>query len=136
MGQRHRHVLIVANKPASAWIDAVSRTLAQIGEIHLVAEQDVAAVLGSCCYDLALVDTSALEQDAADLVRRLVACQDDLPVVVVTTSPTWQRARAVFLAGATDYVRRTFEEQKLRDMCQSAIFRRKGVVQTHDSPCG
>ena len=126
-------ILLVTNNPASAWVKAVTQILAQMGEIRLVWAQDTAVACQEGCYDIALIDTSALAENAADLVAELADCQDNLPIVVVTTSPTWQRAREVFLAGATDYVRRTFDEEKLRHLCQSAITRRKAVVRPNDS---
>lgn len=132
----HFHILVVANNPASAWVEAAARALTPLGRIYLLAEREAAVAVGQRRFDLALVDTSALEQDVADLVKVLLRHQEELPVMVVTTSPTWQRARAVFLAGAMDYVRRTFDEQKLRDMCQTAIFRRKAVARANDSSCG
>jgi DNA-binding NtrC family response regulator len=64
-------------------------------------------------YALVVIDAGAVEE-AAKLTAWLLATTPDLPIVVATASPTWQRARQVLKAGASDYIRKTLDEEKTR----------------------
>lgn len=129
-------VLVVTGNPDSSWIEMVLNSLAPIGDVHLALEQKVTPIIQTHHFDLAIIDTSTLKQPVPNLVKFLLDEQENLPILVVTTSPTWQRARAVFLAGASDYVRRTFDEKKMQSICQNAISRRKVFDETNYSFSG
>ncbi|MGA9349744.1 MAG: response regulator [Anaerolineae bacterium] len=71
-------------------------------------------------YDLVIVDASAVG-DVLSLVSRLRAQQPQTRIVVVTASPTWQRAREALRAGAADYIRKSLDGEELRSKIQAVL---------------
>lgn len=69
---------------------------------------------------LIIIDATAVER-ADRLVARLRLERPERRIVVVTASPTWQRARAVFEAGAMDYLPKTLNAYELREAFQQAL---------------
>lgn len=115
-----KYVLIVSNHPGSSWLKAVSQALLSLAKIDIVTEHEALTKVEKKDYDLLLIDTSNIVSDVVTLVVQLHNILPDLPIIVFTLSPTWQRAREVFLAGARDYVGRTLDEEKLRKICEEA----------------
>jgi DNA-binding NarL/FixJ family response regulator len=69
---------------------------------------------------LIIIDATAVER-AEHLVARLLSERPERRIVVLTASPTWQRARAVFEAGAMDYLPSTLRAEEMRDAFQQAL---------------
>lgn len=69
---------------------------------------------------LIIIDATAVER-AEQLVARLRSEHLERRIVVLTASPTWQRARAVFEAGAMDYLPKTLKVEELREAFQQAL---------------
>jgi DNA-binding NtrC family response regulator len=107
-----RNLLVISNDPASAWLQSVSDALRSLGELHVASEQEAAAQIKVKGYDLMVLDATAIGGDIAAVVARLHQEGPDVPIVVATTSPTWQRAREVFRAGASDYIRKSLDGEK------------------------
>ncbi|GJM42531.1 MAG: hypothetical protein DHS20C20_28130 [Ardenticatenaceae bacterium] len=72
-------------------------------------------------YDLYLLDASGLQMELAERVSWLHGRFPKTPIVVLTSSPTWRRARAVLQAGASDYMRRSMTDEKLLQRCRSLM---------------
>ena len=53
----------------------------------------------------------------------LRAADDAVPIVVATASPTWNRARSLLLAGASDYIRKTSDRATLLRTLQPLLLR-------------
>ncbi len=116
-----RSILVVSNRPDSAWLQMVSDALQSLGKLQVASEQEASVRIKVQGYDLMIVDATAVSSDIATLVARLREDRPDVPIVVVTASPTWQRARRVFLAGATDYIRRSFDGERILASCQEIL---------------
>lgn len=69
---------------------------------------------------LIIIDAAAVER-VEKLVARLRAERPGRRIIVVTASPTWQRARAVFEAGALDYLQKTLTAEEMRAAFQQAL---------------
>lgn len=69
---------------------------------------------------LILIDATVVER-AEKLVAHLRLERPERRIVVLTASPTWQRARAVFEAGAMDYLPKTLSTEDLREAFQQAL---------------
>ncbi len=104
--------MVISNDPASAWLRSVSDAFRSLGQLQVASEQEVAVHIKVKDYDLMVLDATAIGGDIAALVARLHEERPDVPIVVATTSPTWQRAREVFRAGASDYIRKSLDKGK------------------------
>ncbi len=69
---------------------------------------------------LIIIDATVVEW-AEQLVAQLRLERPERRIVVLTASPTWQRARAVFEAGAMDYLPKTLSIEELDEAFQKAL---------------
>ncbi|MCI0395744.1 MAG: hypothetical protein L0332_10800 [Chloroflexi bacterium] len=117
------NLIFISDEPASSWFHTASEALLSLGKLRfLPAIEAPRKIFGQKC-DLFIIDASTTKEDIAMLVGQLHCAQQETPIIVVTTSPTWRRARAVFLAGAADYIPRTFDKDKILSSCQEALTR-------------
>lgn len=103
-----QNFLLVGSKPHSAWAAVLRRGLEPLGDLRVVAASELLDrhTLEGC--DLFIIDAASVE-DVTGLVARLRRESASVPIVVVTTSPTWQRAKQLFMVGADDYVRKSMD---------------------------
>ena len=71
-------------------------------------------------YDVVLVDAGAVT-NAPEVVSQIHIQSPDTRVVVVTVSPHWKIARAVLLAGATDYLYKSLNEEEILTTFRSLL---------------
>ncbi|MBV7338973.1 response regulator [Chloroflexi bacterium TSY] len=88
-----------------------------MASVTVVTDQKIAKSSLINAADLVLIDVTAIRLDITILLRLIHDQQPELPIIVVTTSPTWQRSRQAFLAGATDYIRKSFRPERIRAAC-------------------
>ena len=113
-----RNLLVVSNDANSVWLRTFGDALQSLGKLEVASEQEAPVQVELGDYDLMVLDATSIGGDVAALVARLHREWPYVPIVVVTTSPTWQRARQVFLAGASDYIRKSLDtERTLADLC-------------------
>ena len=116
--------LVVTTAPASAWTKGTATTLQELGTVAIASEQEVARDGCVDSYHLIMVDMAELpDQDALSLIATLRAADDAVPIVVATASPTWNRARSLLLAGASDYIRKTSDRATLLRTLQPLLLR-------------
>lgn len=95
------------------WPSFVRQALAPLGMVEIIPESDVVERVGQYrCHAVIIIDALTVE-DVSGLLSRLRDRCPECPVVVATSSPTWQRARDAFLAGAVDYIRRSWDSKEL-----------------------
>lgn len=116
-----KQIIIVSNQPESPWLITTVDALQSLGVSHVFSEQAVFNQISMKTCDLILIDASSIDADLVEMVKLLCSKYYKKPIVVVTTSPTWRRAKEIILAGAADYVPRTFDKKKIVDLCQNAI---------------
>lgn len=120
-----RNLLIVSNTPDSTWVRMVTGAAALLGNSELAFGREARARAEAKVYDLIVIDATSTGCDAVVLVADLHQRQPGTPIVVATASPTWQRAKQAFLAGAADYVRRSSDQEteleKLRDILEKHL---------------
>jgi DNA-binding NtrC family response regulator len=108
-----RNLLVISNDPDSVWLQIVGDALQSLGELQVVSEQEASMQIKVKDYDLMILDATAISGDIATLVARLHKERPNVSIVVATTSPTWQRARQVFRAGASDYIRKSLDKERI-----------------------
>jgi DNA-binding NtrC family response regulator len=109
-----KRILLVGSKPDSGWIGTLQQSLDPWGELQVAPEIDGLTSLRGQTYDLVILDAAVID-DLNLLIQSIRRESPNVPVVVVTNSPTWQRARQLFTFGASDYVRKSFDTGALRE---------------------
>jgi DNA-binding NtrC family response regulator len=112
---------VVSNKPESPWAKTVQDALAPLGQAHFATEAEAVTQIGQYSCDLIIIASGDIEGEIGSLVQKIHEVKPDVPLVVTTNSPTWRRAREVFLAGATDYIRRTLDKEKILSFYQNVL---------------
>jgi DNA-binding NarL/FixJ family response regulator len=105
--------LLVGEIMETRWPLVLEQALSTLGKLKVVSEDRTHHELSQNNYNVIIIDAGAV-QDAASLVARVRDIQPASRIIVATASPTWQRAREMLKAGASDYIRKSQNEQKLR----------------------
>lgn len=116
---RHKFLLI-GNKTEAQWSGVLQRALSSLGELRIVPEGEAVQAVMQRYHDAIIIDMGAVH-DAAQLVSRLRSQRPEVRLVVATASPTWQLAREVLQAGASDYIRKSRDENELRSKIQAVL---------------
>ncbi len=123
-----KKIVILSNNDESPWLTAVNHALIPLGNTTIWTEKDALKQFRRTKFDLLLIDASSVDNDIASLVQLLHLENEWVPIVVATTSPTWRRARDILLAGASDYIGRSFEPERIRAKCRDAMEQRGAPV--------
>lgn len=116
-----KRIAVVGNVAESMWLQKVEAPLKTIGDVATHSEGDLDDLTPSLKADLIIVDSSGVS-DAVALVRRIKDNNTTTPLLVVTASPTWRRAREMFKAGAADYLKQT-DVERLIQIVRSTLFK-------------
>lgn len=112
--------LLVAAGRGSLWADTVREAVLPLGELRTATAAEAAALLARERYDLIILDAGA-DDDPAALVAALRRAAPATPLVVVTAAPTWQCAKEVFMAGASDYIRKSHDAPALAETIEEVL---------------
>lgn len=112
--------LLIDGSPDDYWHKIIKEAFAPIAKVETVHEELAVNWSFATSYAVIIIDASVVKEVEL-LVARLHAQRPEIPIVVVTASPTWQRARAAFLAGATDYVRKTLDKDELQTIFKDVL---------------
>jgi DNA-binding NarL/FixJ family response regulator len=104
--------LLISHEKETTWPLVLRQTLASLGELELVTEEQAFERVSQSQCDLIIVDASAIA-DTLLLISRLRHQCPQSRIVVATASPTWQQARDAFHSGATDYIRKTLNKEEI-----------------------
>jgi DNA-binding NtrC family response regulator len=105
-------LLIVTSEAADkSWREWLAATLAPLGTLKAVEVNEAMKQIKEQ-YDIVIVDATVVDNVDA-VVSGLRTEKPDSRIVVMTASPTWQRARAAFEAGAIDYLPKTMDEDEI-----------------------
>ncbi|MBK8128921.1 MAG: response regulator transcription factor [bacterium] len=113
-------VLLITGNRSTAWGDILRQALANDGDLFTTTVATFDSVLTHQLFDLIIVDASEVA-DFTNVVREIRHHLPQSQVLVVTASPTWQRARDAMQAGAVDYVRKTQNPLELTRYLQSLL---------------
>jgi DNA-binding response OmpR family regulator len=116
-----KNIIGVSNNSDSPWLDTVENVVSLIDYWRISSEDEIHSELLKNKYDLILIEASSIKGSIVALVSRLKGDCSGTPIIVVTTSPTWQNARDVFIAGAADYMRSTLDEERLLTLLSNAL---------------
>ena len=117
-----KRIALISNNGPSPWLHRMSEGLERLGKVAVLTECEAESVdEADDPYDMLLLDASGLQTELAARVAWLHGRFPQTAIVVLTSSPTWRRARAVLQAGASDYVRRSMEVEMLLERCRSLL---------------
>jgi DNA-binding NarL/FixJ family response regulator len=112
--------LLVATGHGSPWTETVREAVGPLGELRTATPAEAASLVARKDYSMVILDAGAAD-DPAPLVAALRRAAPLVPLVVVTASPTWQSAKEVFMAGASDYVRKSHDADALAATLQDIL---------------
>jgi DNA-binding NtrC family response regulator len=104
--------LLVGSQTDSAWVTALREALRPRGELDLATEFDAVSKMRKNVYKLVIIDASHLASEE-EIVTLLHRNNPDVPLVVASASPAWERARLALVAGAVDYIKKSLDENTL-----------------------
>lgn len=129
-----RILLVEDNRPLSEWL---SRTLAQDKYTVDCAYngEDADGMLLTQSYELAILDLSLPRLGGREVLRRLRARHDNLPVLVLTADNSLEGRVVLLNAGADDYMAKPFEVSELEARIR-ALLRRSSQNKNPLLQCG
>ena len=116
-----KQILIVDDEPNLRRV--LSAQLMRDGyDVHQ-AEDGVRAleILEENHIDLVITDLRMPRMDGMELLRRTVALDDELPVVMLTAHGTVDNAVEALKTGAFDYITKPFDQQEVRTVVRKAL---------------
>ena len=88
--------------------------------LSITKEEDTTRLLRFSAYDAIIIDATVVE-NILSLIATIRHQQSTAKIIVAATSPTWTWAREIFLAGATDYIKKTLDKEELLASIRSAL---------------
>ncbi len=113
----NKQIAILSNNEHSPWLKHMTEVLGSLGRLTILAES-VFEENAQDVFDILVVDASGLHMELAERVAWLHGRFPEVPILVLTSSPTWRRAKAVLQAGAADYMRRSMADGALLERCR------------------
>ena len=116
----NKKIRILSNNLHSPWLRKMATVLEELGEFAVCSETLLDEDPHIIC-DLIVVDASGLKMRLIERVIWLRCRYPNVPIVVITASPTWRRARDMIQAGASDYISRSMEDGMLLARCRAFL---------------
>lgn len=112
--------LLINGSQSKYWHRALESALAALGELDAVEEKSALTSISCCEYALVFIDATAVAEPPS-LVKLIRSRWQNLPVIVASAATQWEQARQVMRAGATNYIRKSYEEEELREAARKAL---------------
>jgi len=114
------YFLLISNSPDDPWIQILQEVVTSLGSLQIAGEPEAIKLASQRNYDLFVIDAAKVENIFC-LVSSIKEKKPSARILVVTTSPTWRRAREAFRAGATDYIRKSMNKAELCDNLKATM---------------
>jgi two-component system, NtrC family, response regulator AtoC len=116
-----RQILVVDDEPNLRRVLAAQ--LSRDGyEVHAVADGKAALkILEEQYVDVVITDLRMPELDGLELMRRALALEPELPVVIITAHGTVDNAVEALKSGAFDYITKPFDQNEVRNVVRKAL---------------
>jgi DNA-binding NtrC family response regulator len=121
IGDSPRQILVVDDEPNLRRVLAAQ--LSRDGyEVHAVADGKAALkILQEQYVDVVITDLRMPELDGLELMRRALALEPELPVVIITAHGTVDNAVEALKSGAFDYITKPFDQNEVRNVVRKAL---------------
>jgi len=116
-----KQILVVDDEPNLRRV--LSAQLERDGyDVHTAEDGEQAlSILREHHLDLVITDLRMPKIDGMDLLRRVVALDDELPVVMLTAHGTVDNAVEALKTGAFDYITKPFDQVEVRTIVRKAL---------------
>jgi two-component system, NtrC family, response regulator AtoC len=116
-----RQILVVDDEPNLRRV--LGAQLSRDGyEVHAVADGKAALrILEEQYIDVVITDLRMPELDGLELMRRALALEPELPVVIITAHGTVDNAVEALKSGAFDYITKPFDQNEVRNVVRKAL---------------
>ena len=116
-----RQILVVDDEPNLRRV--LGAQLSRDGyEVHAVADGKAALrILQEQYIDVVITDLRMPELDGLELMRRALALEPELPVVIITAHGTVDNAVEALKSGAFDYITKPFDQNEVRNVVRKAL---------------
>jgi two-component system, NtrC family, response regulator AtoC len=116
-----KQILVVDDEPNLRRV--LSAQLARDGyDVHTAEDGEQALeILGEHHIDLVITDLKMPKLDGMELLRRAVAMDQELPVVMITAHGTVDNAVEALKTGAFDYITKPFDQAEVRTIVKKAL---------------
>jgi len=116
-----KQILVVDDEPNLRKV--LSAQLARDGyDVHTAEDGEQAlSILEQNHIDLVITDLKMPKLDGMELLRRVVALDDELPVVMITAHGTVDNAVEALKTGAFDYITKPFDQAEVRTIVRKAL---------------
>jgi DNA-binding response OmpR family regulator len=111
--------LLIGQNINPVWLDCLKLALQQWGEVQIVAPLDIFHH-NMQNYGLILIEANA-SADMELYIARVKGIAPGAKIVIFSAAPNWEEAKRVLLAGASDYIKQTLNEKKLRKEIEPLI---------------
>ncbi len=115
--------LLIGRPEDTGWRRILRQALTPLGVLETVSEADAGERIAQYrCHAIVIIDATVIE-NVPELVSRLRRQCPESRIVVATASPTWQRARDAFRAGAVDYIRKSWDSKEMLNAMREILSR-------------
>jgi nitrogen regulation protein NR(I) len=127
-----KQILVVDDEPNLRRV--LSAQLERDGcDVHTAEDgEEALRVLGEHHIDLVITDLRMPKLDGMELLRRITALEDAMPVVMITAHGTVDTAVEALKTGAFDYITKPFDQEDVRTIVRKAL-RTQDLSQTEAS---
>src|SRR6186713_657073 len=116
-----KQILVVDDEP-NLWRMLTAQLERDGCDVHTAEDGEQAlAVLREHHIDLVITDLRMPKLDGMELLRRVVAMDDELPVVMLTAHGTVDNAVEALKTGAFDYITKPFDQAEVRVVVKKAL---------------
>jgi DNA-binding NtrC family response regulator len=116
-----RQILVVDDEPNLRRV--LGAQLSRDGyEVHAVEDGEAALrILQEQYIDVLITDLRMPRLDGLELLRRALALEPELPVVIITAHGTVDNAVEALKSGAFDYITKPFDQNEVRNVVKKAL---------------
>jgi DNA-binding NtrC family response regulator len=114
------HFLLLSDPEAEFITKELTEVLKPLGSLTTIRADEETSIEKAIKPDTLIIIDATVVEHVEELVARLRTEHPERRIVVLTASPTWQRARAAFEAGAIDYLSKSMPWEELRKAFQHA----------------
>jgi len=116
-----RQILVVDDEPNLRRV--LGAQLSRDGyEVHAVADgEEALRILQEQYIDVVITDLRMPRLDGLELLRRALALEPELPVVIITAHGTVDNAVEALKSGAFDYITKPFDQNEVRNVVKKAL---------------
>ena len=116
-----RQILVVDDEPNLRRV--LGAQLSRDGyEVHAASDgEEALRILQEQYIDVVITDLRMPRLDGLELLRRALALEPELPVVIITAHGTVDNAVEALKSGAFDYITKPFDQNEVRNVVKKAL---------------